>query len=58
MTAGMKSSEFYVTLALLGTAIVMVAMGEREYAGWALVAAGLGAGGYAIGRGTAKGGGQ
>lgn len=54
MTEGMKSSEFFVTIALLCTSIVFVAMGEREYAGWALIGAGLGAGGYAVGRGIAK----
>lgn len=57
MTDGAKTSEFFVTVALLCTAIVFVAMGEREYAGWALIGAGLGAGGYAVGRGITKSGG-
>lgn len=51
------TTQFFVTVALLCTAIVFVAMGEREYAGWALLGAGLGAGGYAVGRGITKSGG-
>lgn len=61
MTEGAKTPEFFVTVALLCTAIVFVAMGEREYAGWALLGAGLGAGGsirrYVVGRGITKSGG-
>lgn len=52
-----KTTEFFVTVALLCTAIVFVAMGEREYAGWALLGAGLGAGRYAVRRGITKSGG-
>lgn len=56
MTPGARTSEFLVTVALLCVAVVFVAMGEREYAGWALIGAGLGAGGYSLSRGMAKGG--
>lgn len=56
MTDGMRTSEFMVTVALLCFAVIMVALGEREYAGWALVGAGLGAGGFSISRGIAKSG--
>lgn len=53
VTPGYKTTEFYVTLAVVLAATVLCALGKLDADQWTLVAAGSG-GSYAVSRGLAK----
>lgn len=53
MTEGMKTSEFWVTIATIAAATLLCAIGKITPELWAFVAVG-GVGTYSISRGVAK----
>jgi hypothetical protein len=50
---GLRTTEFWLTLAVIVAASVLLALGKIDQAAW-LTAAGVSSGGYAISRGLAK----
>lgn len=56
ITEGMQTSEALCFVALLCTSVLLAALGKDDLAQFALLATGVQGGGYAIGRGLAKGG--